>query len=614
MSNAEHTAAQQRIFRRPHLPRITGEDRGPVHHPYPLDLLCERDVFDVILLDGGAFLFSQDHIGGTKGRDFLRALQSSTGILPLPPCPEQNEVCDLLAPWIGPDGLDWDRMWEISAGRDTPHLREAHVWLHRLYFLLPIAQKALREESAEWAGKWMEYLESWQRTHPRRPDPCRIKDAVSVAPAAYKSGEEACPYVWFDMQVTWRLLVLIHSTHMLAGADLLGRGDWERIYEAIALHADHVLGEARDQLEEDRDFRGNHFLQKGVALLYAGILLPGLVDPGCIDVGRRIVWEQMENEITSDGASVEASPSYSHFIARLFLEAHLLLQHNGLDPVPGLEDSIRRQYSYLSVIRAPSGKTLQLSDSYAMDATADIELVSHLADVPGPKKVETRCFERSGFCVLRAGRFCVYVDATPVGLWHHHGGKPNVLAYVDGRPLLVDSGCCNYDRLIRDDRLVTDPAHNCVVVDEPPLTQRDRDLAEMEIRNFEESPEGATVTVLTRHETEDLRIEWTRTVRVRDAELEVRDRLESSRPVHARQLFHFAPLNLTLDPEHAVASLFWAGEQIRLSTEETALGGPPRLAHHPRIDENNRWTYAPQLSFPASGRELEWRTRIAVEA
>ncbi len=605
---------QSRFFHRPYLSEISGQDRGPVYHPYPLPLLRERDVFEVILLDGGAFLSSNDHLGGTKGRDFLRALQSGTGIPPVASSVPGNEVGPLLATWADPDGLEWDRIWDISADRETPPLLEAHVWLHRLYFLLPIARRALREESDEWAGKWIDYLDSWQRTHPRRPALCRIENAVSVAPSHDRRGEGACPYVWFDMQATWRLLVLIHSTHMLAAAAILARGHWERIYGIIEEHAGHVLREARKQLEEDSDFRGNHFLQKGVALLYAGVLLPELVDYGaCVEVGRRIVSLQMRNEISADGASVEASPSYSHFIARLFLEAHLLLERNSLHLVPGLEDSIRRQYSYLSATRAPSGKTLQLSDSYAMDAKSDIELVSQLTHVPGPEDVVTRFFKASGFCVLRVGRFCVYVDATPVGLWHHHGGKPNMLVYLDGRPLLVDSGCCNYDRRVRDDWLVTDPAHNCVVLDEPHLTQRQGDLADMQMRGFEESDDHAAVQVVAKHQAGNIRIQWTRTVCLRETTLEVTDRLESSEPLRARQLYHFAPLNLTLDTDRSAASTFWNGEQVRLLTETDAPDGPPELSYTPRIDEENRWTYAPQVSFPAAGRNLAWRTRLAVE-
>jgi hypothetical protein len=84
--------------------------------------------------------------------------------------------------------------------------------------------------------------------------------------------------------------------------------------------------------------------------------------------------------------------------------------------------------------------------------------------------------------------------------------------------------------------------------------------------------------------------------------------------VRARQIFHFAPLNLALDAERAAASLFWAGEQLRLSTDATALSAPPRLTHHPRIDEHNRWSYSPQVSFPACGAKIEWRTRLVVEA
>jgi hypothetical protein len=575
-------------FTKPGLERIPPHPRRPCRYPYPERLLREEDVFPLLPLDGGAFFFATRTFGGATGTDLLRALETGA----------------LFVPWEIHGRVSWNRAYDDSLRFPYVYQFEKQAWLNRLFFLLPLAQQYLRTADEKWARSWYSHFRKWQRAQPRVA-------GVEKKPPTWRGDRS-----WSDMQVTWRLLVLVHSVFLLQRSAFLDERRWRSIYEAIHLHADLLLVEARAQLAQEAR-GGNHLLQKGNALVFAGLLFPEFAEAAdYFETGRDAVRRHLREEINPDGGSGEASPSYGHFIARLYLEVFLLLKHNRRPPIPGLAASIARQYRFLAGTASPAGTTLPLSDSYELSVQDDLRVVDQLFPLPRRRPEPLSVFPQSCFAVMRGKNMTAYLDGMALGGWHHHDGKPNLLLYVGEQPLLVDSGCFDYDKHPLREWLASDRAHNVVVVDGgSPRRPRENGMRVpvVSLAGCEHARSGDRVVMVHRWDGEELSYTWTRTVELRAKTLEVVDRVEASREVRAEQLFYLAPLNVGLH-DQGRAAVVPAGDQVvRLTQQRRHAGGAFRIEFFPVMGRGNRVAESPRLSSTGVGRDLVFHVKLSLE-
>ncbi len=579
-------------FVRPWFEETVGKPPLKRRHPYPRDLFREREIFPLLVLDGGAFFWLNDRMGGTAdGKAVLDGLESGK----------------LLEPWRAegkPSGeLDWELPLRRHGSSSLRTPLEERVWVHRLYFLLPIAQEFFRTGNEAWARKWMQYFREWADRHPRAADESVLRD----------------DFVWFDMQVCWRLLVLIHSVYLLSGSSKLTRKDWGLIYGAIREHAHHALAEAKSEIA--RGAQGaNHSLQRGTALLYAGVLFPEIeLASECVDAGRIILTWQMREQVLPDGGSVEGSPSYSHFIARYYAEAWALLSKNRMAPIEGLETTIQRQYEWLFQSSSPGSLSLQIGDSYALDARADLQTAARLFPLSIAGSKGSTIFRDSQFAVLRNARFDLYVDAMKMREDHQHVGRPNLLVFANGEPLLVDSGCCNYDWMIQEHYLRGAWAHNVVLVpalQEPTLDvyvhnaelrQRYSDIA---ITEFVTGDRQSSVAVTSTVRRGNRGYTWERRIVLEPDRVRILDRVTSEEEVECRQLFHLARTNVALEQGGRVAVMRHAGQDARLEHMEPARTFT--LSYQPAVDQRNAISISPTLVSEARGKECRFEVLLTL--
>jgi hypothetical protein len=571
-------------YPRPFLDRHLGRRprKAAPRYPYSARLLKELDIFDLLVMDGGAFFFTNQHIGAMTTRCFIEAFESGR----------------LLAPWTGgrrrapaADEVDWFAAYDPEKGPWAPGQKtEQHVWLHRLYFLLPLAQEHFRTGKRLWARRWFDFFMAWRRRFP-------AMGAPAPAPKPHSTA-----YIWHDMQVTWRLLVLLHSVFLLGsrrGGRALAAAEWGEVYRAIAVHARWVRAEVGHALAAkkagDREV-GNHFLQKGTALVCAGTLFPEMEGAGdWVAAGRKVIGLHLRRDVCRDGGSVEASPSYSHFIVGLHLLADLMLAANGRPAAPGLAQSIRRQYAFLAATMSPSGRTLQLGDSYSLDARRDLAIVHRLFPLSKVETRRSRCFPASRFAVLRSAHVSVFIDAMDVHCGHIHPAKPNVLVYRGDRPVVVDCGCVNYDLPEYRNHYGSWAAHNVVA---PASFLEDRKLwrnIRLSLTACNLTPQGGTVRFECRHDAGKPRFLWRRDVTLADDRLEVLDRVECPRPESVSLLWHLA--------KGARPNIAISGPRGRLRAGETV---------HAAVNESNRVSRARTLVCRQTGRLVEFRTVLVI--
>ena len=421
------------LFEKPWGEAVFGRSM-PSRYVYPREQLTAEPVFPYFILDGGAFHFANDVLGTTDSDRWLPRIMDGS-------------LMEVFRHGEGEYG------WEASFAYTDPvgfrKKYEWQIWPQRLYMTIPLAHAWLRTGEERYAARWLEIVRGWDAAHPYQPfDPDRNYLLTDMT--------------WRDMQVAWRTLSLLHGAFMLDDAPFSAE-DWRYLTDFIRLHADHLLEESKDRLE--RRHAQNHVLQIGVALIMAGALFPELERAGeYIRYGRETVRMNMDRAIFPDGGSDEDSPSYSHFIARLYLEAYLLLENNGLEPVPGLRESVLRQYEWLRVTMAPDGEAPRISDSYGMDARADLARVSRLIPIRTDEERGDVLLPDSRAAVLRRGRLTLLADAMDYRRGHQHAGRPQILLWYGTDPILVDGGCCSYDRWELYLPLMTAAYHNVIRV------------------------------------------------------------------------------------------------------------------------------------------------------
>ena len=68
--------------------KTLGIQHEPAHagYPYPAKMFRKYDIFPLIILDGGAFLFTHEHLGGAEGKDFIEAFDCSRILLEFNQC------------------------------------------------------------------------------------------------------------------------------------------------------------------------------------------------------------------------------------------------------------------------------------------------------------------------------------------------------------------------------------------------------------------------------------------------------------------------------------------------------------------------------------------------
>lgn len=563
------------IFKKPYSQEIFQKKSKTLRYPYSDEFFKSAPTFTSLVFDGGAFFLIKELMGSKdpNGRDLFEFISSG----------------DLFKFWNDGSDFDWDISYKQFKKSSLPIDAEHHVWINRLYFLLPLAQEFLETGDESWVEKWFYWLNDWYSSHPYQ----ELDDRP----------HQQTDYTWRDMQVAWRLLVLLHSIKMLGESKYLDKEKWVFIYDCVELHASHLYKEGNRHINNENAH--NHVLQIGLVLLMTGVLFPENTNSDeYIEAGRKIIEINLKKHIFNDGGSIEGCPSYSHFIARMYLEVFLLLEKNNLKGIKDLEASIKNQYEWLNQMTPPSGKSLQIGDSYALNAKRDLEVVKGLMDL-NLRKRESTVFKDSRFISLRNDRFDIFIDAMDRTQGHQHYGRPHVVAYYNQKPLIIDTGCCVYDRKTLRDFQMSPVAHNTMVIkceETGEILNIDSNI-EIKVADSEFSREKAWVILETKGEY----FTWTRKIEIAKDKLEIFDKIDSPQQIKCELFLHFTPDKLrALSSSDAV--LFFDGEDIGIKFKNT--DNNLKVYVEPAMDDKNEFFYSSVLSNERRGENIEFNVVI----
>lgn len=489
-------------FKKPYGREIFGKEQV-VHYPYPRERIIPEPIFPYLVFDGGASNFANDRFGTVNSDELLRLTMSG----------------ELFSEFSSGGEFNWERSFAYTDKTDFTKKYEWQIWPQRLYMTIPVAHAFLRTGDKKYSDEWLRIIRGWDAAHP------------------YQPFDPAIPYLqtdmtWRDMQVAWRTMSMLHGVFMLQDAPYT-REDWEYIYRFIHLHTDHLYEEALDRLSKNH--AQNHVLQIGVVLIMAGVMFPEFDNSEeLIRIGIDTVKMNMEGSIFEDGGSNEDSPSYSHFIVRLYLETLLLLERNGRQAYPGLRESIVKQYEWIFHMSSPTGRTLPLSDSYSMDTLADLRRAEALIPLSFSRERGSRLFPNSKTGVMKVGNMTLYLDAMsfiPHG--HQHAGRPEILLFRGDEAVLVEGGICSYDRWELYMRVRESRMHNVVFC--PDLDSEELEI-DSDITLFD--PHSGRVDFVSRVRMGEVSYKWERSLTLEENRLTIVDKAKSDTPIRWQSNLH----------------------------------------------------------------------------
>jgi uncharacterized heparinase superfamily protein len=386
--------------------------------------------------------------------------------------------------------VDWQRdpktgrVWPLTYGRaidyvnlDEPSDVKLPWEISRVQWLLPAGQAYLLTGDDGYAQAVRDVLTEWSAANPY---PLGVNWAIAMEPALR------------ILSWTWLFRACRDSRAFADG------GFRETFIRQLYLHGRFV---ARNI--ERSDVNGNHYTADAAGLVFAGLFF---VDGGEPRRWAREGWEillaELPRQVYADGVDFEASIPYHRLVAELFLLPALYRESLGLGVPAWYRERVTAMARFGNVVTRADGTTPVLGDND--DARAlplggqgrrDHRYLAGILDMrdefSGPRSevawvrgaddagelpardelaLPSAAFTSSGIYVMRGKSSDVVVDCGPVGLHgrggHGHNDCLSFDAWLDGRPVIVDSGCYVYTASVEwRNRLRATAAHNTPQID-----------------------------------------------------------------------------------------------------------------------------------------------------
>lgn len=289
---------------------------------------------------------------------------------------------------------------------------------------------------------------------------------------------------------------------------------------------------------------GNHLLENGFSLLFGAFYFR---DEKLYKKAKEILEGELEEQILEDGAHFELSPMYHQIMLYRVLDCINLLKHNDFGKGGLLELFIQKasvMLGWLENMKLPDGSIPLLNDS-ALKIAPTVKQLEEYANSLGVEPLRKPLGD-SGYRVFEKGRYTIVVDIGRIGPdyipGHAHSDTFSFVLYVDGKPLIVDTGTSTYETNERRFIERSTAAHNTVVLDGLEqsevwggfrVARRAYVHDRVESENFiRASHDGYRSRLNAIHEREFV---------FNENSIKISDRIVSDRPHDARFYLHFHP-------------------------------------------------------------------------
>lgn len=300
---------------------------------------------------------------------------------------------------------------------------------------------------------------------------------------------------WHPYTVSLRLVNWIYSYHLFKEA--LDKDD---IFKNELLK--YIFCKAK-YLRSNLEYHvlGNHLLENGRALVFAGLFFDGKLASDWLQKGTEILWSQANEQILSDGGHFELSPMYHSIVLWDYLECINLLQMNGLKIPQQVLDKVEKMLLFQKAILHPDQRNPLFNDSAIDISPQPLEVLYFGSSVfnkdfgSGNRKTscKVKCilgsrgnsvksspqpyeplmsFKDSGYFIFRntdIGSFLILDCGKPCPDYlpaHAHADMMSYELSIFDQRFIVDSGIYEYKQGKYRDYFRSTKAHNTVTVND----------------------------------------------------------------------------------------------------------------------------------------------------
>ncbi len=306
------------------------------------------------------------------------------------------------------------------------------IWeLNRHQHLVVLAQAYLLTGAARNLEEICAQLESWIVANPFH----RGTNWASALEVAFR----ALSWIWIDHYVGRKIPAAFRA----------------RWLHALYLHGCHLANNLSFYYSPN-----NHLVGEAVALHALGLYFSGLPRARHWErLGARVMREQMDRQIRTDGSSFEQSTYYQRYLLDMF-SLHAALA----SPDAGYRAKLKQMAEFLDAIAGPSGRLPLLGDDDGGCLSP-----AYFKPTGGAGNWRSQLFPDAGLAVMTCGDTHAIIDAGPFGALHaghSHSDTLSIVLRSGGAEILIDPGTYTYtgDAKWRDWFRSTE-AHNTIRID-----------------------------------------------------------------------------------------------------------------------------------------------------
>ena len=192
---------------------------------------------------------------------------------------------------------------------------------------------------------------------------------------------------------------------------------------------------------------GNHLLENGFALLYGAYFF---YDRGIYNQAKKILIEELNEQILDDGSHFELSPMYHSLMTYRVLDCYNMVICNDLfdqELKSFFKEKAELMLSFSQIISYQNGDIPLMNDAANGIAPSNEELFSYARSL-GLIVRESK-LSQSGYRKLTNENFDLCFDVGEVGPTyqpgHAHADTLSFELYIHNRPVIVDTGTSTYE-------------------------------------------------------------------------------------------------------------------------------------------------------------------------
>lgn len=212
---------------------------------------------------------------------------------------------------------------------------------------------------------------------------------------------------------------------------------------------------------------GNHLLENGFSLLFGSYYFK---NSNFYLRAKKIIVEQLEEQILNDGAHFELSPMYHNIILERLLDSIFLIHNNNTFDDKEFNNTLinkaEKMISWLKNIEYRNGELPHFNDSTNNIALSNNKLFDYANILKiNDKKIPLK---DSGYRKVNLDGYEFVLDVGPIGPdyipGHGHADIFNFELKIDNLPIIVDTGTSTYENNSKRQNERSTFAHNTITI------------------------------------------------------------------------------------------------------------------------------------------------------